>query len=200
MSRTRCSGTMRRRADVAPWTPDQQAPHRLRARELRAAWSLRSADRSGYRRCLRAKRAAVDDDAAVDRDAIGFLAERFSGGRGQLGLHTGRPAQPAKFVPRLGDLHVLRIGLGDKDLVQPFANHRRTSGGCSSGGGSAGLARMKSGSGSGERLSARPQAASVSAMPAVAIKEIALRRIRRSYPGALRDCERGLLENSVCHT
>ena len=59
---------------------------------------------------------------------------------------------------------------------------------------------MNSGSGNGVRLSARPQAESVSAVPAVAIKEIAVRRIGRSYPGALRDCERGLLENCVCDT
>src|SRR5579871_597449 len=60
---------------------------------------------------------------------------------------------------------------------------RLTSGGGSSGGGSAALARMKSGSGNGVRLSAKPQPDSVTAVPAmVMMKEIACRRIARSYP------------------
>src|SRR5580692_7404324 len=72
---------------------------------------------------LRQDALAVDDDAAVDRDAIGFLAQWLSGGRRQFGLRAGRPAQPAKLMARLGNPYVLRIGLGDKDLVQSLSNH-----------------------------------------------------------------------------
>jgi len=107
----------------------------------------------------------VDDDAAADRDAIGFLAERFAHGGGQFGPDARRPAKTAEIVARRRDPHLLRIGRGDEYRIQSRADELLYVGGGSAGGGSPPLARMNSGTG--ERLSAMPQPAIASAPPAI---------------------------------
>src|SRR3984893_8524872 len=68
--------------------------------------------------------AAIDDDAARDRDAVGLRAERLAVGRRQLqGPDAGGPALSAEVAARRRYLNLPGIGRSREHRIELFANH-----------------------------------------------------------------------------